>query len=62
MTATLEAAGLVNVALAPPVVERTLQLTLFSEPPVMLALICLVEPGKTWMLYGGELGITATCA
>jgi hypothetical protein len=59
---TAEAAGVVKVALAPPVVDRTLQLIVFNEPPVMLTLICRVDPGKTWMLYGGVLGITATCA
>jgi hypothetical protein len=41
------AAGVVNVALAPPVVARMLQLIVFVEPPVMFTLICLVEPGKT---------------
>jgi hypothetical protein len=44
---TLEAAGVVNVALAPPVVVKTLQLTVFNDPPLMLTLICRVEPGKT---------------
>jgi hypothetical protein len=40
-------AGVVNDALAPPVVDRTLQLIVFNEPLVMLTLICRVDPGKT---------------
>jgi hypothetical protein len=59
---TLEAAGVVKVALAPPVADRTLQLTVLSEPPVMFTLICRFEPGRTWTPYVGPLGITATCA
>jgi hypothetical protein len=39
--------GVVKVAVAPPVVDNTLQLTVFSFLPVMLTLICLVDPANT---------------
>jgi hypothetical protein len=54
--------GVVNVALAPPVAESTLQLTVGSDLPFMLTLICLVDPVRTWNGYLGTFAVMVTCA
>jgi hypothetical protein len=58
----LPVATVLKVALAPPVVDKTLQLTVFSVPPVIWTLICLVEPGNTWNGYVAKFGVMTTCA